>query len=127
MPNIQRKRLMTRLAESPFTYSVLVIFGALFTYSAIGAYNKSRLAGEKMKAAEVEQVRLQDQKAKLTAELANANTDYGREKALREKFNIVKEGERIIMIVSEDQAANSVEVVENKRGLFIFFIKIFGK
>jgi cell division protein FtsB len=127
MPSIQRKRLMTRLAESPFTYIVLIIFGALFTYSAVGAYSKSRLAREKMQAAEAEQVKLTDQKQKLTTELANANTDYGLEKALREKFNVVKEGERIIMLVDEEQVASSAEAVGDKKGFFDFIVEIFRK
>ena len=127
MPNLQRKRLMTRLAESPFTYIVLIIFGALFTYSAVGAYNKSRLAREKMQEAEAEYVKLTDQKQKLSTELANANTDYGVEKALREKFNVVKEGERIIMLVDEEQVASSAEVVGENKGFFNFFVEIFRK
>ena len=118
---------MTRLAESPFTYIVLIIFGALFTYSAVGAYNKSRLAREKMQEAEAEYVKLTDQKQKLSTELANANTDYGVEKALREKFNVVKEGERIIMLVDEEQVANSAEAVGENKGFFNFFVEIFRK
>lgn len=127
MAQLQRKRLITRLTESPLTYIALIILGALFTYSAIGAYNKSRLAREKMQEALAEQIKLTDQKMRLTSELANANTLYGQEKALREKFNVVKEGERLIMIVSEDQQASSAEAVDNKKGLFGFLSKIFRK
>ncbi len=127
MANLGRKRPITKLLESPLTYIALVLFGVLFAYSAVGAYNKSRLAKEKMQEAEAEQAKLAEQKSKLSTELANANTTYGQEKAFREKFNVVKEGEQIIMIVKEDNLANSAEALEEKNGFFYFFSKIFGK
>lgn len=114
---------MTKLTHSPAAYIVLVLLAVLFIYNAVGAFNKSRLAEGRMNAVEDEFANLENQKTRLTAELQNANTDFGREKALREKFNVVKEGEQVIMIV------NKAEVMETqapspKPG---FFARIFGK
>jgi cell division protein FtsB len=102
MANISSKRLISKLADSPATYVVLVILGFVFVYSAIGAFRKSRFADEKLNTAMEELQNLEDQKYRLSAELENANTPYGEEKALREKFNVVKDGEQVIMIVNEE-------------------------
>lgn len=94
--------MISRLAHAPLTYILLIIFAGLFVYSAFGAYKKSLAAKKKMVAASEEMAELIAQKDKLSAELHNANTSFGQEKAIREKFNVVKEGERVIMVVKED-------------------------
>ncbi len=104
MAQISSKRFITRVIQSPMAYVVLIILGFLFVYSAIGAFNKSRLAEEKMNTAKNELENLEDQKFRLTTELENANTSYGQEKALREKFNVVKEGEQVIVIVNKEES-----------------------
>lgn len=123
MAQLDRRRFMTKLKHSPLAYLVLILFASLFIYSAIGAYNKSRLAETRMNTAQAELANLEDQKARLTVELENANTDFGQEKALREKFNVVKEGEQVIMIVNKAEAQESEET-STKAG---FWTRIFGK
>lgn len=103
MARLQRKRLISRISSSPFTYFFLVLICGLFIYSAVGAYKKSRRALEKLNVAQAEFFRLNDQKHKLSVDLENANTSFGTEKALREKFNVIKEGEKIIIVVPEDE------------------------
>jgi cell division protein FtsB len=88
-------------------YVALIILGFIFVYSAIGAFNKSRLADDKMNTAKSELENLEEQKLRLTSELENANTPYGQEKALREKFNVVKEGEQVIVIVNKEDSATT--------------------
>ncbi len=123
MARLERKRWITRLTHSPLSYVILVLFATLFVYNAIGAYHKSRLAEARMQTAEKELSNLQDQKMKLTAELENANTPFGQEKALREKFNVIKEGEQVIMIVDEKNATITPAGAV-KSG---FWARIFGK
>lgn len=117
MGQISSKKFITRLIQSPMAYVVLVVLGFIFVYSAIGAYNKSRLADEKMDAARSELENLEDQKHRLTAELENANTPYGQEKALREKFNVVKDGEQVIVIVNKEESPTTTPPGE-KSGWF---------
>lgn len=113
MKKLQSKRFISRLAHSPLTYAILIIFAALFVYSAFGAYHKSRLAKKRVVASQEELASLSVQKEKLSLELDNANTTFGQEKAIREKFNVVREGEKVIMVVKE---APVMEVSEDKKG-----------
>lgn len=124
MVRLQRKRFISRISSSPFTYIFLILICGLFIYSAVGAYKKSRRALEKLNVAQAEFFRLNNQKQKLSVDLENANTSFGTEKALREKFNVIKEGERIIIVVPEDEKEESDNVV--KEGWFNQFLnKIF--
>ncbi len=125
MPKLGRKRLVSRLARSPLTYVVLIIFAGLFVYSSVGAYNKSRLARKKVTVASSELASLQEQKTKLGADLESANTDFGTEKAIREKFNVVKKGEKVIMIVQEEPV--EPEDRAGKDGFWQFLKNIFTK
>ncbi len=103
--------------QSPLAYVVLVVLGFIFIYSAVGAFNKSRIADEKMNKAKSELENLEDQKHRLTTELENANTPYGQEKALREKFNVVKDGEQVIVIVNKEESSTTTPPGE-KSGWF---------
>lgn len=124
MSRIKRRRFISAVAKSPITYILLVIFCALFIYSAIGAYEKSRLAREKLRASESELAELQDQKRHLSGDLENANTPFGTEKAIREKFNMVREGEKAIVIV--DDTENTDQETVEKGGFWSLLKRIFG-
>ena len=126
MQKLQRKRLASRLAQSPLAYIVLILLAGLFIWSAIGAYGKSRIAKKRVIGSEQELANLQEQKGKLSADLSNANTPFGQEKALREKFNVVKEGEKVIVIVDEEPPA-SQEAKKEESGFGRFFRRIFGR
>lgn len=125
MSKLGKKRLVSRLARSPLTYLILIIFVGLFVYSSVGAYNKSRLARKKVTVASSELASLQEQKIKLGSDLESANTDFGTEKAIREKFNVVKKGEKVIMIVHEEPV--EPEDRAGKDGFWQFLKNIFTK
>lgn len=127
MAKVERKRSITRLAHSPLTYIVLVLLGALFMFGAVDAYGKSRLSEKKLTATREENASLEKQKTLLSKDLENANTPFGEEKALREKFNVIKEGEKIIVIVPPDQSANSAEALDKDGSIFDYFLKFFKK
>lgn len=124
MQKLQRKRLASRLAQSPLSYIILVLLAGLFAWSAIGAYGKSRIAKKKVIAAEEELAVFREQKEKLSSDLANANTAFGEEKALREKFNVIKEGEKVIVIVDEEKK-EEVAAKEDRGGFFGFLRRLF--
>lgn len=127
MGRLARKRFISRLTRHPLSYVVLVIFAGLFTYKAFGAYSKSRVADKRLNSAQEELANLQVQKDKLTNDLENSNTSFGEEKAIREKFNVVKKGEKVIMVVDKKDEAPAVENDSEKPAFFSFLRKIFKK
>lgn len=121
---IKEERFINQLIRSPFSYVVLIFLIALFSYSAVGTYKKSRLAKTKTEQVEAELQRLQKQEEGLRSSLEDMNTDYGLEKALREKFGIVREGETSIIIIEPEEDSVPDETDENK-GIFHFLREIF--
>lgn len=126
MSKLERKRFISKIAESPLTYVVLIIFAGLFIYSAIGAYKKSSIASKKLEESRIELKNLENQKEKLSLDLAYANSEFGIEKAIREKFNVVKSGEKVIIIVNEENKTLEGEALE-KDSFWGFIKNIFGK
>lgn len=124
MGKLGRERFVSRLARAPITYVVLVLLCFLFAWSAVGAYHKSRVAKKKMQASAIELAKLEDQREKLSTELGNATTPFGQEKALREKFNVVREGEEVIMIVEPESSA---PIPEEEGGFSRFWKRLFGR
>lgn len=127
MRHFSKKRFVSRLSRSPLAYIALVVLSFLFAWKAIGAYEKTRIARKKFLETQNELTALHVQKERLAADLQNANTQFGQEKALREKFNVVREGEKVIMIVKPDQKATVADTLEKDTSFLGFLKKIFGK
>lgn len=126
MSSLKKQRLVSRLARSPMSYVTLFLLSALFIWSATGVYSKSRLAKERLESARGRLLAMEEQRSKLAADLEYANTPFGEEKALREKFNVVKEGENVIMIVEEEPVAET-KTTENMGRFEAWLRKIFGR
>ncbi len=112
-----------KFMASPLAFLLsLIIFGILI-YSLVSVIYKQKKAQESRIQAEEELQALRDQKTSLESEIGLLSSDFGQEKALREKFGVVKEGEEIIVIVNEEKE----EVEEEKSGISRFFRKIFSR
>ena len=122
--HIRKERFMSRLIRSPFSYVVLIVFILIISISAVGTYKKSRIAKQKTKQVEAQFQSLVEQEAHLKSSLEDMNTEYGMEKALREKFGIVKEGEVSVIIV-DPKEEEKVDDKKEKGGLFNFIKRIF--
>ena len=72
---------------------------------------KMTITGENKKIAENKIKELEQEKEKLSSDIAKLKTDAGIEESIREKFGLAKEGEGVIVIV-EDK--NKTEVSDIK-------------
>ena len=79
--------------------------------------NNRRLAEEKF-------TQLQEQKEKLSGDIAKLNTEDGVEESIREKFGLVKEGEGMIVIV-EEEVVEEVPEPSKLSSFFSFFKNLF--
>ena len=122
---IRKERFFSKLIRSPITYVVLIFFVFIFTYSAIGTYKKSKIAKEKTRQVEEELRQLKEQEEGLKNSLNDMNSEFGIEKSLREKFGIIKEGEKSVIIVDPIEEEKSEREDDDEGGIFNFFKKIF--
>lgn len=121
---IRKERFLSKIIRSPLTYVILIGLAILFSYSAIATYKKSKIAKQKTRQVESELQKLTDQEANLTDSLNDMNTPFGVEKSLREKFGIIKTGEKSVIVVEQELGENEEKEKENK-GFFGFIKDIF--
>lgn len=121
---IRKERFLSKIIRSPLTYVVLIGLAILFSYSAIATYKKSKIAKQKTRQVESELQKLNDQEANLADSLNDMNTPFGVEKSLREKFGIIKAGEKSVIVVEQELGENEEKEKENK-GFFGFIKDIF--
>jgi len=98
--DFRKKRQFKRMLYST---GVLVLLGIVVFFlgrATWDVYQKAKLTSENRQEALNELTRLQKQEATLKAELERLQTDRGIEEELRSKFNVAKEGEQVITIVS---------------------------
>jgi len=103
---------------------VLVILGIIiivFAWNITGFIGKMKETARNKKIAENNMRELEQTRIKLSADIANLQTEKGVEENIREKFGLAKEGESMIVIVEEKNP--SAETTEKKQSGFFSFIK----
>ncbi len=121
---MRKERFFSKLIRLPITYIILVSLVVLFSYSAIKTYKNSKIAKEKTRQVENELRELENQEEGLKNSLNDMNSDFGMEKSLREKFGIIKAGEKSVIIVDSDEEKFK-EIKEEDTGFFGFLKRIF--
>src|SRR3989304_3232209 len=124
MKSFQRKRGWGNILHSRAVLAILFILLLIFAWSVIVFMGKMSITRENKKIAESQVTELEEQKLKLTAEIAKLGTSSGIEESIREKFPVVKEGEGVIIIVEDE---NQSEVPEKKSGGFFSFLFFWKK
>lgn len=115
---------MRRLMYSNVSIFFLLVIFIFFIFSIAGVYNKSKEAIKKNEEVSSE---LNDTKLKkdyFEAEIDRLNTNAGIEDELRDKFQIAKPGERVIIIVDDTKDNNEEGSVKKSSN---WFWRIFGR
>ena len=66
---------------------------------------------------------LEQEKAKLSSDIAKLKTQTGVEESIRDKFGLVKEGEGVVMIIDDKSEPKAVD--KPAGGFFSFFKNLF--
>jgi cell division protein FtsB len=122
MLEYQRKRKVRKWMYSRVTLLVLGIFTILMAKGAFGVYLKARDSKENKMTAQAELKQLTERQVALSADIAELNTIQGVEKEIRQKFNVAKEGEQIVVIIPPQE---TVEAEPEKEGLWAKFKSLF--
>lgn len=87
--------------HSPITLLVLFCILVLFSYNIVGLIAKERETN-KNKVSELNKIEeLRAREADLNKSINKLNTNEGVEESVREKFQVVKPGEKMVVIVDE--------------------------
>ena len=94
-----------------------IIFLAL-VFSAVKVYKKSRISVQKFQEIKEERAGLEKRNAELAAEAARLESESGREREIRKRFDVAKPGEKILVIVDKTSEDVKINGAENNVGFF---------
>jgi len=106
--------------------SLIILFLILFfvVKGFFGVYQKYSFSKDELLKSESELQLLKDKKEKIDHKIQNLETETGIEQEIRSKFDVAKEGEKLIVIVEDEKKD---EVVAEEKGVFgNFFTTIKG-
>lgn len=118
------KKLIQRIVFGNIGLVVLLIVVAIFAKGTWSVYTKAKFAEENRTQAEQELEKLEEREAALNEELVRLNTQRGLEEEIRQKFDVGKEGEQMIVLV--DAPDPEPEVVVEEPSIWERIVEIFG-
>lgn len=105
MREFQERRRVKKLLHSRYAIGLLLIIIVLVSRGVWGIYvkyDKSRALAEKSRA---DLAILQAREQTLTKSINALSTEEGKEKELRDRFGLVKEGEKMVILVDDATSA----------------------
>jgi len=123
----KKKKTQKRFIYSNLSIALLLLLIIFLSYEVSGLQKKRNISEAKRSEAEIEYNRYLEDKESLQSEIKDLKTEEGKEKIIRERFNVVKEGEGVIYVVEDDPAIGSSLILENnketkKTGFFARFL-----
>ncbi len=122
------RSIWKKILYSPTVLFILIILFVLIGRSVWNIYSKTDISSAKLEQSRNELLKIQQRKADLEARISRLSNDDGLEAEIRSKYRAVKSGEKVAVIVDEnnptttpDKATSTVKVEESS-----FFEKLFG-
>lgn len=105
--DFRKKRQLKRILYSTGALVVLGVIVFSLGHATWDVYQKAKLTDERRQEALNELARLKKQEATLKEQLQRLQTDRGIEEEVRTKFNVAKEGEKVVTITSPQNGEGS--------------------
>lgn len=111
MKELQQRQNFKKIMYSWGSLLLIFLLAILMIRGAYKIGLKYWDSAQKLKETESQTIKLREREAKLEGEVAELKTSEGVEAYIREKFNAVKEGESVVVIIDEKRATTSSEEV----------------
>ncbi|MFA6999929.1 MAG: septum formation initiator family protein [Candidatus Paceibacterota bacterium] len=112
--------------HSPLILIVLFCILILFAYNIIGLIEKERETTEKKNVILSNIETLRNREKTLSNDIGKLKTEEGVEETIRDKYQVVKEGEKMVVIVDEEKKENPLLPEETKHGFVEWIKRMFG-
>lgn len=123
----EKQRIKKILFSKPVIIFLFIIL--FFMISAtLGVYGKYSETRQNKNTVKVNLIDLESKEVDLREEIERLNTSRGVEEDIRKNFGFVKEGEQVVIIVSDDSSLNNDRRLEDRgffRALFNIIKNIF--
>ena len=110
MFDFHQKRKLRTVFHSRITQVVLFILSVLVLWSAYDRYLVAKEMSEKRLAVEEEMAELQAREETLKKEVEYLSSERGIEAEMRRQFDIVREGEQVVIILDDDKATSTATI-----------------
>ena len=121
-----KKKSSNKFWYSPLMLMVFFIVLILFAYSMVGLIKKENETSKK-KALILDEIKnLNQRKDELTKNINDLQTDQGKEQTIRDKYQVVKPGEKMVVIVDEDSTKQPEENVSNSQSFWLWLKNLFN-
>ena len=121
-----KKKNKYQFWHSPLALGVIFCVLIIFSYNMIGLIKKERETGRN-KASELAKIDdLRKREAILRKDIDRLNTDAGIEESVRDKFQVVKPGEKMVVIVDPEESKPG-EDENTDHGFWAFIKRLFSK
>lgn len=108
MREFQEKRKLRKIIFSKKILVLLLLILFFLVYSTAKIYFKSREALSKNKEIKNELAQLNQRKSELEKENSRLETESGTEEEIREKFDVLKPGEKVVVIVDKNSGNDKI-------------------
>jgi len=114
---------------APITLVILFCVLVLFIYNTVGLIKKERQTANRKELVQDQIENLNKRKSSLEGDISKLETEEGKEEIIREKYQVAKEGEKMVIIVDSKNNIDSVkeEVVVDRHGFWNWVKRIFSK
>lgn len=114
MKRFEQKRKIRKYFYSKITIIALLFFTFILLRGSVRVYEKARISMDRKNFSAGRLVQLNERKDHLEKEINRLDTRIGIEEELRNRYSFAKEGEKMIIIVDEENEAESVEKTPEK-------------
>ncbi len=124
---IKFKKKKNRFWYSPIVLFILLAVLVFFSFSIWGLFERYQQTTQLKKIAKEEYEQLSERIEDLNQDISELSTEEGKEGIIRVKYQVAKEGEKVLSIVEENQSAQEEEEGESEklRKSFFDFLKDF--
>lgn len=120
-----KKKQKSTFWHSPLFLGVLFVIFVLFSYNIIDLVSKARETSIK-RDRELDRIEaLRQREQSLSSSIERINTEEGIEEVIREKYKVVKPGEKEVIIVDEEDNSAILDNTKRERGLWAFIKRMF--
>jgi cell division protein FtsB len=125
---IEFKNTNYKFWHSPVALILLFLILIFFGYKIIDLIQKERETSHKKELILDQIDTLKSRESSLNNDIAKLETEEGREEIIREKYQVAKEGEKMVIIVDEDNRGDLInEGVKGSHGFWNWVKSIFRK
>jgi cell division protein FtsB len=124
MREFQDRRRIRRFLHSRYAIGVLLIVLALSVNALWGIYEKYQKSEELERRMTANLDELQARKQRLEGLNASLGTAEGKEREIRDRFGVIREGEKTIILIDDKEGSGTVRTLSDP-GLWERFLDLF--